>query len=60
MGVVVAQLIDYLHIELGAPMENFHVIGHSLGAHAAGYAGSNVKYRIPRITGKGTFHTVNN
>ena len=36
-------------------MELFHVIGHSLGAHIAGYAGAHLQQyfhvKLPRITG---------
>ncbi|GIY95591.1 pancreatic lipase-related protein 2 [Caerostris extrusa] len=39
IGVQVANLINFLHKKLGAEMKRVHIIGHSLGAHAAGYAG---------------------
>ncbi|XP_023235944.1 pancreatic lipase-related protein 3-like [Centruroides sculpturatus] len=34
----------------GARLEKFHIIGHSLGSHVAGYAGKHIK-GIGRITG---------
>lgn len=50
-GSRVAQFIDFL-VSTGVPLDSIHIIGHSLGAHAAGYAASNVKSgRIPRVTG---------
>lgn len=39
----------------GIPLEDFHMIGHSLGAHVAGFAGKRIKAltgsRMGRITG---------
>lgn len=44
-----------LHREKHIPLSNFHVLGHSLGAHIAGFTGKQVKRltgkRIARITG---------
>ncbi len=44
--------IDYL-VDNGAPIESFHLMGHSAGAHIVGVAGAAVTSgRILRITGK--------
>ncbi|PSN31810.1 hypothetical protein C0J52_22637 [Blattella germanica] len=50
-GEYTAKLIDYLVEETGAKYENFHIIGHSLGAQLAGFAGGATKEKIGRITG---------
>lgn len=52
IGVYVAQLIDFLVDKKLASLDDIHVIGFSLGAHAAGYAGKNVKSgKLPKIVG---------
>ncbi|XP_065371994.1 phospholipase A1-like [Calliphora vicina] len=43
VGAKVAGMIDYLVENHGMSLDNLYVIGHSLGAHVAGYAGKNVK-----------------
>ncbi len=45
-----AELIDFLASQ-GSSYQNFHVIGASLGAHAAGYVGYFTNDTIGRITG---------
>lgn len=53
VGRYLAELIDYLCQERGADPRRFHLIGHSLGAHIAGFAGSFIRSgRIGRISGK--------
>ncbi|OQV26056.1 Inactive pancreatic lipase-related protein 1 [Hypsibius exemplaris] len=49
VGAVVARLISTLHSKFGQDLSTVHIIGHSLGAHVAGYAGERMK--IGRITG---------
>lgn len=45
-------MIDYQVENSGARIEDFHLIGFSLGAHVVGIAGQNVKSgRIQKITG---------
>lgn len=52
VGKKVASMIDYLISEHGMSLDTLEVIGHSLGAHVAGYAGKNVKSgKIPTIVG---------
>lgn len=52
VGKAVAKLIDLLVEDKGAEPKDIHLIGHSLGAHIMGYAGSYTKHRVGRITGK--------
>ncbi|PRD38479.1 UNVERIFIED_CONTAM: Pnlip [Trichonephila clavipes] len=50
IGAQIANLITFLHEKLGADMKTIHLIGHSLGAHIAGYAGERLP-NLGRITG---------
>jgi pancreatic triacylglycerol lipase len=50
VGAEVAKLIEFLVAEGRANIANFHLIGHSLGAHVAGYAGEALT-GLGRITG---------
>ncbi|XP_049303075.1 phospholipase A1 2 isoform X1 [Bactrocera dorsalis] len=52
VGKAVAKLIDLLVEDKGAESKDIHLIGHSLGAHIMGYAGSYTRHRVGRITGK--------
>ena len=49
VGKQLALLLQHLE-KLGTPPSLFHLIGFSLGAHVAGYAGSEIK-NLSRITG---------
>ncbi|PAA54812.1 hypothetical protein BOX15_Mlig016265g1, partial [Macrostomum lignano] len=54
IGALVAQFIVWLESNFGANRENFHLIGHSLGAHVSGYAGERLSTgskKLGRITG---------
>ena len=55
VGLEIAHLIESLVANLGARAEDFHVVGHSLGAHIAGYCGESVIKRglgkLGRISG---------
>ncbi|ESO97125.1 hypothetical protein LOTGIDRAFT_226820 [Lottia gigantea] len=50
VGAVAAQLIKDVHSVGQTPYSKFHIIGHSLGSHIAGYAGERV-HGLGRITG---------
>jgi hypothetical protein len=51
-GEHVAELIEFLVAQTVAKLEDFHIIGGSLGAHVAGFAGkSTTTGKVGRITG---------
>ncbi|KAL9894027.1 pancreatic triacylglycerol lipase-like [Glossina fuscipes fuscipes] len=43
VGERISKFIDYLVLEKGVSLDTLHVIGHSLGAHVAGYVGKHIK-----------------
>ncbi|XP_027786114.2 pancreatic triacylglycerol lipase-like isoform X2 [Marmota flaviventris] len=51
VGAEVAYFINTLQSQFGYSLSNVHVIGHSLGSHAAGEAGRRINGAIARITG---------
>lgn len=51
VGAVLAQLVSTLKEKFNMKLDSLYVIGHSLGAHIAGYVGSRVP-GIARITGR--------
>uniref|UniRef100_H0VNP7 Triacylglycerol lipase n=1 Tax=Cavia porcellus TaxID=10141 RepID=H0VNP7_CAVPO len=51
VGAEVAYLINFLQSQLDYPPSSVHIIGHSLGSHAAGEAGRRTNGAIGRITG---------
>ncbi|XP_078354655.1 pancreatic lipase-related protein 2-like [Oculina patagonica] len=54
VGAQVADLIDVLNRKFHVALKKFHIIGHSLGAHVAGFAGKRLVKGgkvIGRITG---------
>ncbi|XP_014286809.1 lipase member I [Halyomorpha halys] len=50
IGLCISKLLDTL-VKNGANPDEMHLIGHSLGAHIAGFAGQNCTTKIARITG---------
>lgn len=52
VGAEVKHLISKLVVEKGTSPRNFHVIGHSLGSHAAGQAGRLLAGSLGRISGE--------
>ncbi|XP_029019501.1 endothelial lipase [Betta splendens] len=51
IGHDIANMLNWLQDEQQLPLQNVHLIGYSLGAHVAGYAGTYVRGTIGRITG---------
>ena len=59
VGVQVADLIDVMNWKFQVALKKFHIIGHSLGAQVAGFAGEKLRKGgkiIGRITG--TTHVI--
>jgi len=52
IGHDIAKVLTRITNNLTEGVENIHVIGHSMGAHIAGFVGKNLVDKIPRITGK--------
>ncbi|KAL4658864.1 lipoprotein lipase-like [Arapaima gigas] len=51
VGENVAHFISWMQNTTGLSLENLHLIGYSLGAHVAGFAGSHLSNKVGRITG---------
>lgn len=51
VGAQIAKLITMTIQNNLTTIDKFHIIGHSLGAHIAGYAGERLD-QLPRISGK--------
>ncbi|CAG5073971.1 Similar to Pnlip: Pancreatic triacylglycerol lipase (Mus musculus) [Cotesia congregata] len=51
IGEYIGDFIDYLKINSNISLDTVHILGHSLGAHIAGFAGSKLFGEIGRITG---------
>ncbi|GBN04746.1 Inactive pancreatic lipase-related protein 1 [Araneus ventricosus] len=50
IGAIIAKIVNFLVKQVGISPQSVHLIGHSLGAHIAGYAGERIR-NLGRITG---------
>jgi triacylglycerol esterase/lipase EstA (alpha/beta hydrolase family) len=53
-AAVIRQLLQAM-INMGAQLQQIHLIGHSLGAHVSSYVGQELP-NLGRISGLGRFH----
>ncbi|XP_046738807.1 pancreatic lipase-related protein 2-like isoform X2 [Diprion similis] len=51
VGEHLGKLLAFLEDDGNVSLSNVHILGHSLGAHVAGVAGSMVSGRVGRVTG---------
>ncbi|XP_029159256.1 pancreatic lipase-related protein 2-like [Nylanderia fulva] len=51
IGEYVAAFIQFLRSEAQVSYDDVHILGHSLGAHVAGYIGNYLSGKLGRITG---------
>lgn len=51
VGEDVSRLVTFLRSLECLMYQKFHIIGHSLGAHVAGFAGKYLEEPVERITG---------
>lgn len=53
VGKHTAGLLDHLHRSTGADLQDFHLVGFSLGGHVVGLTGKHVQTgRVRKITGE--------
>jgi hypothetical protein len=55
LGINMAEFIKFLVATTGSSLDNFHLVGFSLGAHLVGNIGRNLDGNVARVTGEYTF-----